>query len=165
MLLPDIYSRIPYKAYLIDSIDLYNRALKVGFSPLLDWRHFYIPMELRKQLQNIQFRKDEFGHGKIIISNDKFYHYCFENSLFKCCEECQHPLDYYSAEYISHILTKGSKPEIAHDPRNFNLLCPKCHYKWEIGKGKYMKIYKTNQIVIELLKIDYQIWDYEEKRN
>jgi 5-methylcytosine-specific restriction endonuclease McrA len=154
-MLPGIYKKIPYRVFLIDSIELYERATRAGFKPLLDWRHFYLPIDLRRQLQYKLFGKNELGQGGIIRANDLFYHYCYENAPAKVCEECQTPLDYYSAKYVSHIKSRGSSADLAHDPRNQNLLCPRCHNNWET-KPKALKIYTQNLLVIDLLNYDYQ---------
>lgn len=44
---------------------------------------------------------------------------------------------------------------MAHDPRNFNKLCAKCHDKWESQKKNEMLIFMDNQIIIKELLKDY----------
>ena len=112
---------------------------------------------LRVQIQNELFGLATLGKRDILRANDKFYRWCWENKL-QVCEECLLPLHSYSAKFISHILTRGSKAHIAHDPRNVNILCFKHHNKWEFGTQavrQTMKIYKGNVKRIELLKTDY----------
>ena len=44
------------------------------------------------------------------------------------------------------------------DVRNFNLLCPDCHHKWEVGTDstrKKMNIWPKNQKTIKILKKEY----------
>ena len=52
---------------------------------------------------------------------------------------------------------EGFAPEMAHDPRNINILCFEMHNRWENGDRKNMRIYPGNVKVIELLKKEYQI--------
>ncbi len=77
------------------------------------------------------------------------------------CEECskQLPSEFeneegkiiYIAQY-SHILSKGAFPEFRHHKLNINRLCLKCHEKWEFGDKKNMKIFNSNQKLIERMK-------------
>ena len=71
------------------------------------------------------------------------------------CEECMRPLAEYSAVYVSHILTRGANPDMAHDARNINILCFKHHSMWENGDRENMRIFAKNQLTIEELKKDY----------
>ena len=66
------------------------------------------------------------------------------------------PLRNYSAVYCSHILTRGSHPEAAHDARNINILCFEHHNRWENGDRQNMRIYPGNMRLIELMKTEYQ---------
>lgn len=73
------------------------------------------------------------------------------------CEECMRPLAEYSAVYVSHILTRGANPDMAHDPRNVNILCFRHHAEWENGEREKMRIWAKNQATIEELKKDYKL--------
>lgn len=53
-------------------------------------------------------------------------------------------------------MTRGAYPEMAHDPRNINILCFEMHNRWENGDRQKMRIYPGNVRVIELLKKEYQ---------
>ena len=37
---------------------------------------------------------------------------------------------------FSHLLTKGSHPDLRHDPENIVLSCYDCHNLWEFGKNR-----------------------------
>ena len=131
----------------------YRNVTAIGFNILIDWRRFKLDYQLRTKLQFQLFEKTEFGHGDIPKANQKFYLYAWENTLIKVCEECMHPLWDFKAIYISHILARGGYPELAHDLRNFNLLCPKCHAQWERDYSG-MKIRKKNKVAIKLMSED-----------
>lgn len=93
--------------------------------------------------------------GKKPQANDKFYHWVWNNKPHQC-EECLMPLHGYSAVFISHIKTKGAFPEMAHDPRNTNILCFKHHNIWENDNlNMSMRIYRKNIKTIEMLKNEY----------
>lgn len=68
------------------------------------------------------------------------------------CEECGIFLKYYSATYISHIISRGAETRLRHDLRNYNLLCLFCHNRYEFKDKENMKIYPKNIIIIEELK-------------
>ena len=125
----------------------YDYAIVRGYDPLYDER---IPMDiaLRKQIQ-----KEKFGSNSA-RGNSIFYRYCLENYPL-VCEECGRPIDFPSAVNVSHILSRGAHPEMAHDPRNVNILCFEHHAKWENGDRKSMRIYTKNEKIIEKLKREY----------
>lgn len=108
-----------------------------------------VPISLRVELQ-----RELFGTGHTPAENEKFYRYCWEHKR-QICEECMKPLRSYSAVFVSHILTRGAHPEMAHDPRNVNILCLRHHNQWENGNRKSMRIYAANQIQIAELREDY----------
>jgi len=143
---------------LINTKSDYNLVLGLGFSPLNDWQRFKIDILLRIELQRAIFGHTILGPGNIPQANQRFYHFCWEHSIVKCCEECQLPLSEYSAVFISHILSRAGYPEMAHDPRNHNLLCGTCHHKWEKDNNSrsLMKIRKKNNRIIRLLNADYK---------
>ena len=147
---------------MLSSVYEYELCLKHGINPLFWHRHIKLVPTLRIQLQNKIFGKSELGKGNVVQANDKYYHYCWDHGLM-VCEECGRPLyamrhyDCYSATYISHILTRGSNPNMAHDPRNHNILCKKHHDQWETGERRGMIIYPDNQVVIRELKKDYYL--------
>lgn len=51
---------------------------------------------------------------------------------------------------------EGAYPEMAHDPRNINILTFEMHNRWENGDRKNMRIYPANVRLIELMKSEYQ---------
>lgn len=132
----------------------YDYILKGGYCPLIDSR-FDVDIRLRVKLQKEIFGKCIIGRGdNIQRANERFFRWIWENKKHYC-EETMQPLRGYSAVYCSHILTRGSHPEMAHDPRNINLLTFEMHNKWENGNRKEMRIYEKNQRTIELLKQEY----------
>lgn len=135
--------------FVIDTRELYDYARSRGYEPLID-RHFSLEINLRVSIQ-----RELFGAGHTPEENERFYRWCWEHKLH-VCEECMRPLREYSATYVSHILTKGAHPAMAHDPRNVNILCFSHHNTWENGKRENMRIYRSNMIVIETLKQEYQ---------
>lgn len=137
----------------INTIEDYEIAVSQGFEPLIDWRHFAIPIRLRIDLQH-----SIFGTGNNPQVNERFYRWVWQRKTH-VCEERMKPLDWYSAVHISHILTKGAHPDIAHDPRNTNILSTEAHQQWETGNREIMRIYEENQLVIKMLKDDYKIKD------
>jgi len=140
---------------LIDTYDQYQEAVAIGYEPLRDWRKFDVDIFLRVRIQRMIFGHRELTKADDIRrANDRFYRWCFEHSL-KVCEETGVELHDYSSVHVSHILTKGAHPEMAHDPRNVNILTYKKHERWESGKNSGMKIYSLNMYIIELLKTDY----------
>lgn len=144
---PKIY-RIMDKI-VIDTRELYDYARKRGYEPLLDSR-FTMSINLRVSIQ-----RELFGTGHTPEENERFYRWVWAHKRH-ICEETMRPLRSYSATYVSHILTKGAHPAMAHDPRNTNILCYEMHNKWEFGKREDMRIFRSNQIVIEQLKKEYE---------
>lgn len=95
-----------------------------------------------------------FGRGHSPAENGKFYRWVWEHKAHRC-EECLRPLEHYSATFVSHILTRGAHPAMAHDPRNTNILCLSCHNEWENGKREAMRIYPKNKARADALKKEY----------
>ena len=135
--------------FVIDTRELYDYARSRGYEPLID-RHFSLEINLRVSIQ-----RGLFGTGHTPEENERFYRWCWEHKLH-VCEECMRPLHQYSATYVSHILTRSAHPAMAHDPRNVNILCFSHHNTWENGKRENMRIYRSNILVIETLKQEYQ---------
>lgn len=131
----------------IETRDDYFYARMRGYDALYDKR-CEMPIALRKEIQKYLFGKNN-AEG-----NRKFYRYCIERFPM-VCEECGRPIDNPWAGNVSHILTRGAHPEKAHDPRNINILCLRCHERWENGDRSNMRIYEKNQRTIEQLKKEY----------
>lgn len=134
---------------LIDTREMYDYARSRGYEPLIDAR---FPMEIHLR---VSIQHELFGQGHTPAENERFYRWCWEHSP-KVCEETMQPLCSYSAVHISHILTRGAFPEMAHDPRNVNVLSLAAHNRWENGDREGMRIYRSNLIRIEMLKNDYK---------
>ena len=146
----------------IASIDDYLDELSLGNQPLSNWKKYAIDFLLRMDIQQQLFGKTQLSKGNIPTANQKYYAWKWDNSL-NVCEECAKPLHNYSSYYISHILTRGSHPEMAHDPRNSRILCDKCHDLTENeDTHRELKIYEVDLIIIEILKYEYQ--QVKEKR-
>lgn len=141
--------------YLLTIREEYEYCLTRGFCPLLDIRRFRMDIRLRVEVQRELFGHCTFGRGNIPQANERFYRWMWEYKAHQC-EETLRPLAAYSAVYISHILTRGAFPEIAHDPRNINILSFESHNRWENGDREQMRIYPANMRMIELMKSEYQ---------
>lgn len=143
--------------FLIKTEEEYNMVVSRGYQPLLNNRFFRLDIDLRETLQKRIFGHCAIGRGRdIMAANDRFFHWVWEHKPHYC-EECMKPLHDYSAVYCSHILTRGAHPEIAHDPRNINILCFRHHNQWENGDKKSMRIYTGNRRIINELLEDYNI--------
>ena len=62
------------------------------------------------------------------------------------CDNCERrlPATHVKANF-SHLLTKGSHPDLRHDPENIVLSCYACHNLWEFGKNREdMATYKKH---------------------
>ena len=135
--------------FVIDTRELYDYARARGYEPLTD-RRFEVEIHLRVSIQ-----RELFGTGHTPEDNEKFYRWCW-NHYPHICAECMRPLRQYSATYISHILTRGAHPEMAHDPRNVRILCFHHHNQYEQRPTrKTMRIFAETERVISELKTDY----------
>lgn len=142
-------------AYLITDRQEYQYCIQKGHQPLLDIRNFQLEIGLRIEIQREIFGHCIFGRGNIPAANERFFRWVWEHKPHYC-EETMRPLNKYSAVYCSHIITRGSHPEMSHDPRNINILSLESHNRWENGDRQNMRIYKSNIQIIELLKREYQ---------
>ena len=126
----------------------YNEERAKGREPLFGNE---MDMDLRKEIQ-----RELFGKGNHSLNNGKFYKWIWAHKPH-ICEECMRPLPYYSATFVSHILTRGAHPEMAYDPRNVNILCKAHHNKWEDATTRFdMRIIAKNNETINQLKKDYE---------
>lgn len=142
--------------YLLTYRDEYQYCINRGYNPLIDIKHFTMDIRLRVEIQRELFGHCIFGRGaNIMAANERFFRWVWDNKPHQC-EETLRPLQGYSAVYCSHILTRGAYPEIAHDPRNINILSFESHNRWENGDRQNMRIYPGNMRMIELMKSEYQ---------
>jgi len=59
------------------------------------------------------------------------------NSRAHVCDNCDKRLPATPVKAnFSHLLTKGSHPDLRHDPENIVLSCIPCHNLWEFGKNR-----------------------------
>ena len=135
--------------FVIDTRELYDYARQRGYEPLID-RRFAVEINLRVSIQ-----RELFGTGHTPQENERFYLFCWDHYPH-ICSETMRPLRQYSATYISHIMTRGAHPEMAHDPRNVNILCFEMHNRWENGDRENMRIYPGNLLIVEQLKNEYR---------
>lgn len=86
--------------------------------------------------------------------DEEFYQQCFDSCIDHCCEECGKLLpDIFrddkgkviNKSRYSHIVAKSIAPQLRHDIKNINHLCFNCHFKWEFGDKKSMRIYESNK--------------------
>lgn len=145
----------------VDIINVSNREefdiiIQRGFNPLLDYKLFKIDINLRVEIQREMFGHCVYGRGSnIMAANERFYRWIWKHKQH-FCEECMTPLHSYSATFCSHILSRGAFPEMAHDPRNINMLCFKHHTAWEHGDRRRMRIYPGNMALVKEMNFDYQ---------
>lgn len=132
----------------ISTREEYEMCRSRGIEPLTH-RSFEIDHKLRVRLQKEFFGKND-AEG-----NEKFYKFCLATKTM-VCEECGKPILHPGAVNVSHILTRGAHPDLAHDPRNINILCFAHHQMWENGDRKSMRIYPINERKINKLKKEYQ---------
>lgn len=145
--------------YILTTEEEYECCVERGFDPLSPKKHDFsddiaIGIELRITLQKKIFGKTILGRGNISAANERFYRWMWEYSPHRC-EECLLPLRNYWSGYISHIISRGAAPDMAHDPRNVNILCHRHHSLWETGNRKTMRIYQGNLKIIEKLMSEY----------
>lgn len=140
--------------YFITEREDYDFFVSRGCEPLIDERHFRLDIRLRVVLQREIFGHCTFGRGEIPVANQRFFRWVWDHKPHRC-EETLRPLPNYSATYCSHIMTRGAHPEMAHDPRNINILCPEMHDKWENGQREKMRIFGPNIQLIERLRREY----------
>lgn len=138
----------------IESIAEYRLCVERGFEPLIDDR-FELPIALRVEIQRQLFGHVTHGRGNIPQANEHFFRWVWDHKPHRC-EETMRPLHQYSAVYISHILSRGAHPEMAHDPRNVNILCAEMHARWENGDRHSMRVWRNNKKTIEKLKNEYE---------
>lgn len=125
------------------------RKLK-GIEPLID-PDFDIEIHLRKQIQDELWGDDQTN----ILHRRNFFLWVWEHKMHICEETGTFLGAQMSAEFMSHILTRGAHVEMWNDPRNINILTPDSHRKWETGKREKMKIWDKNKETIAQLKSDY----------
>lgn len=133
----------------IETREEYDYVVSRGiFEPLADDR-----FELEHGLR-IAIQKEKFG-GNNAKGNDKFYKFCLHH-LPLVCKECGKPIRNPSAYNVSHILTRGAFPEMAHDIRNVYILCPEHHDMYEQKTTRRgMRIFDIAEERIQQLKQEY----------
>ena len=128
----------------------YDALLKRGIDCLYDKR-YHLEIGLRREIQREKFGKNDDA------GNALFYAYCIKH-FPHVCENCRKPIEHPWATNVSHILSRGSHPEMAHDPRNVNILCWECHELWEHKTTRNRLnpwFVEKNERTIQMLKQEY----------
>lgn len=128
----------------------YDALLKRGIDCLYDKR-YHLEIGLRREIQREKFGKNDDA------GNALFYAYCIKH-FPHVCENCGKPIEHPWATNVSHILSRGSHPEMAHDPRNVNILCWECHELWEHKTTRNRLnpwFVEKNERTIQMLKQEY----------
>ena len=134
----------------ITNMEEYDALLKRGIDCLYDKR-YHLEIGLRREIQREKFGKNDDA------GNALFYAYCIKH-FPHVCENCGKPIEHPWATNVSHILSRGSHPEMAHDPRNMNILCWECHQKFEHTTTRHYLnpwFVEKNERTIQLLKREY----------
>jgi 5-methylcytosine-specific restriction endonuclease McrA len=134
----------------IEKREDYEALLDRGIDALYDGR-YELAIGLRREIQREKFGKNDD------VGNHTFYNYCLHH-FPHVCENCGHPIANPWATNVSHILTRGAHPEMAHDPRNVNILCWACHEKWEHTTSRHRLnpwFVEKNERTITKLKQEY----------
>lgn len=122
-----------------------SRGVNPFFSDL-----FTIDKELRRDWLKAMFPKNTEKN------NIRFYKWVWEGKNQHYCSECGIPLERYNSAYISHRWSRGAHPEMAFEPRNTDILCMRCHNKFESPiTRKDMKIYPRVAREMEELRKEY----------
>lgn len=128
----------------------YDALLKRGIDCLYDKR-YHLEIGLRREIQREKFGKND-DEGNYL-----FYRYCLHH-FSAICENCGKPIEHPWATNVSHILSRGSHPEMAHDCRNTNILCWECHELWEHKTTRNRLnpwFVEKNERTIQMLKQEY----------
>lgn len=134
----------------------YEYCVARGYEPLLDIRNFRLDIRLRVELQRELFGHCVLGRGDISVANQRFFRWVWEHKPHRC-EETLRPLHNFSATYCSHILTRGAYPEMAHDPRNINILCFEMHNRWENGDREKCEYIRATSGLLNCLKTNTEV--------
>ena len=103
----------------------------------------------RLEKRREQIRKDEETYEQVFYCKPPFCDNCHRklNDIFR--DENGMVIARYQ---YSHIVTKASEPRLRNNPKNMNRLCLNCHHIWEFGDRTTMRIYESNQKIIEQLR-------------
>lgn len=128
---------------MIRTREEYEADVRDGWNPLAD-THCTMDHGLRLEIQR-----------ELFPSNEAFYRWCWNNYPHYCME-CMRRLPEYSAVYVSHILTRGAHPDMAHDPRNVRILCARHHEQYEHRPTRRsMRIYEETERIADSLRKEY----------
>lgn len=108
----------------------------------------------RLEKRREQIRKDEETYEQVFNSNPPLCEECLLNGIkTKLNTAFRDEENQVIARWqYSHIVTKQSEPRFRNNPKNFNRLCLQHHQDWEFGDRTKMRIYESNQKIIEQLR-------------
>jgi len=139
----------------------YDYFVERGFQPLILNPFVRLEHGLRVEIQRELFGHSILSKGNILKGNQRFYEWCWKHILTDgehICQNCAAELFEYSADFISHVISRSNEPIMAHDPRNVNIFCRVCHGLWEDYRNrKKMNIYVFNSRLMITLKREYRI--------
>lgn len=112
----------------------------------------YAEKQKNKPQKTYELKKISDKGKATVKADDAFYQEIWSERPHRC-EECGIFLgDTLKKHFFSHIITKGSHPNLRHIKDNINVLCLTHHQQWETGDRKSMKICSKNEVVISRLK-------------
>jgi hypothetical protein len=98
----------------------------------------------------IKSRPETIKKRKEILKKDRELYFKVFSSRPRYCEECGVELpdrfedddgNIIMIEQYSHRVSKGANPFLRHKVENIDLLCGRCHDRWEFGDRENMKIF------------------------
>ncbi len=146
-----------YETYIFSKGRCKPCTAKDSFKKNLDKRRDVVKKNLDKLKGKVTMGGKPISNHtlEVMKANQKFYREAWDSAPH-ICSECNKPLgEKFNAGFVSHILSRGSSPEHAHNLMNQLLLCLPHHREYETGDRKKMKIWPHCEKIILLLKNEY----------